>query len=118
MMLALGALPPQDLARGECALFLWSRDPAPALVLVARAGSARVSWNGRQRDLARADGADGAVAAKARYADEALSIDLDVELERREGLSGGAIVRAGTIETRETGGDTILQPVGGLLACR
>lgn len=119
LALSLGTLPRQDLAPGECAIFLWRGDPRPALLLVARGGSARIALGSGVRDLARADGADPSKpATSARYADTTLSVSIDLVLEEREGLVKGALVRDGTVSVAEAGGDTVVQPVGGLLACR
>lgn len=117
----LGALPRQALGKGQCGLFLWSGGAAARLVLVANSGPppvARILLDGRVRDLPRIGGApaDALADATASYGDGTVTAALDLAIERREGLSDGAVAR-GTIRVDRAGGDGFAVPVSGLLAC-
>lgn len=116
----LGTLQRQSLGEGECGLFLWKAAPSGRLVLMAKSGPppfARIILDGRQIDLPRLGGGDLAADPNARYGDGRLTVSLDLTLERRAGLSDGAIVRAGSLRIDRTEGDGFTLPVSGLLAC-
>lgn len=119
----LGTLPRQDLTTGQCALFLWKAGNEARLVLMARVepAVARIALDGRQMDLPRTDvhagGASG-MFADAVYGDGATTVTLNVTLEQRSGLQGGAVVTDGTLRLDRANGDGFVMPVAGLLACR
>lgn len=115
----LGALPRQELAKGECGLFLWKVGPSPRLLLMAKADPpvARVVLGGRMLDLPRVEGA-GPGQPVTIYAAGAVRIALDLAVEERRGLTGGAVIPSGSLRLERTGGETVVIPVSGLLACR
>ena len=116
----LGTLQRQTLGAGECGLFLWRPGADGRLVLMAKSGPppfARIILDGRTLDLPRLAGGDLATDPNARYGDGRITASLDLTLERRDGLSDGAVVRAGSVRIDRTDGDGFSLPVAGLLAC-
>lgn len=118
----LGSLPKQDLAPGECGIFLWKVGEGARLLLVARANPpvARIMLDGKVVDLSRIASADAAPVTdpKARYGDGATGIALDLAIEERQGLSDGAVIPSGSLRLDRAGGASFIVPVTGLLACR
>lgn len=116
--LPLGTLPKQDLAAGQCALFLWKAGQDARLIAMARLepAIARIVIRGRIVDLARADG--GKTFEDARYAGPAATLRIGVVLEQTPGLARGAVVRSGTVELDLPGGEGVVVPVAGMFACR
>ena len=119
----LGTLPRQALDRGSCAAFLWEVTEPPRLVLMLRAGSgaARAMFSGAVRDLAQAAASGEAVrgiAPKARYGTDGSALDVDLVIEERSGLADGAVIPSGTVNMQRPGGDTVVMPVSGMIACR
>lgn len=118
----LDALPRQDLAAGQCALFIWKAGKEARLVLMARTDPqvARISLKGRPIDLARTDPPIDPAGpfADAHYANGGVKVALAVTLERRSSLQGGAVVTGGTLQLDLPGGESFVMPAAGLLACR
>ncbi|WP_380877367.1 hypothetical protein ACFB49_12510 [Sphingomonas sp. DBB INV C78] len=121
--LPLGTLPRQDLAAGQCALFLWKAGNEARLVLMARTAPAvaRIMLGGRLMDLARTNGVgenpDG-LFANAVYSDGATTVTVEATLERRPNLQGGAVVTNGSLRLDQASGESFVMPAAGLLACR
>jgi hypothetical protein len=117
--LGLDELPPQNLARNSCALFLWDRasqqrvvmaTAAPAQILVMRRGKPVV--------LAQSAASGTAVlgfAPHATYGDGAAQIALDITIVAAEG--GGGVVRDGAITVTAGDGSSIVAPVAGIIGC-
>lgn len=119
----LATLPRQDLATGQCALFLWKAGNEARLVLMARVepAVARIALDGRIVDLPRTDAHAGDPAGMftdALYGDGTTTVTLNITLEQRSGLEGGAVVTDGTLRLDRANGDGFVMPVAGLLACR
>lgn len=118
----LDALPRQDLAAGQCALFIWKAGKEARLVLMARTDPqvARISLRGQPLDLARTDPSIDPAGpfADAHYANGGVKVALAVTLERRSSLQGGAVVTGGTLQLDLPGGESFVMPAAGLLACR
>ncbi|AGH47801.1 MULTISPECIES: hypothetical protein [Sphingomonadales] len=119
----LGTLPRQQLAAGQCALFLWKAGNEARLVLMARVDPpmARIAIGGQQMDLARtniAAGDGGSMFANAVYSDGTTTVTLDVRLEQRSTLQGGAVVTDGSLRLDRPDGESFVMPAAGLLACR
>lgn len=117
----LEELPPQHLAKGQCALFLWSRGAAARRVVMAlnEPPMARIRVAGRTLDLARTDW-DGRSSfghfAHQTFAADGVTLTLDLG-DRRE-LQGGAVVTSGVLDYRDPAGWSIVLPVGGVIACQ
>lgn len=119
-LLGLGELPPQPLAKGSCALFLWDRASqqrvvmatfAPAQILIRR--------NGKPVLLALSATTGAAVAGFAPhmvYGVGATQIALDITVTPAEG--GGGVVRDGAISMITADGSTIVAPVAGIIGCQ
>ena len=119
-LLGLGELPPQPLAKGSCALFLWDRASqqrvvmatfAPAQILVMR--------NGKAVLLPLAGTSGTAVAGFAPhtvYGDGAAQITLDITVTPAG--DGGGVVRDGAISLTAADGSMIVAPVAGIIGCR
>lgn len=121
--LPLAELPPQRLAKGDCALFLWERSAAGRRVLMATPAPprVRVALGGATLDLplVRADGpTDLGFPTRATYSDGRVSVALDLAFEMRPGLVGGAVVRDGSLALTTADGAEVVSPVAGLLGCR
>lgn len=115
----LGALPRQALEKGQCGLFLWRVGAEARLVLAVRSGPpplARMMLDGRLLDLPRLPDSGPAFDSSARYGDGQVTLALDLVIERREGLSDGAVA-GGSIRIDRSGAESFALPVSGLLAC-
>ena len=118
---ALEELPPQRLAKGQCALVAWRlSDRRRVFMALAEPAVGRLQIGGATRDLPRKR-QDGPVAyghaARQTFTDGALSVTLDVEFDTERRLLGGAMIRQGTLELKVASGWSTLTPVGGLVAC-
>ena len=119
----LNTLPRQNLAAGQCGLFLWKAGNEARLVLMAQVqpAMARIALDGRLVDLPRINaqaGDTGGLFADAIYSDGGTTVALNIRLEQRSGLEGGAVVTDGTLRLDRANGDGFVMPVAGLLACR
>ncbi|AHE54366.1 hypothetical protein [Sphingomonas sanxanigenens] len=118
----LGVLPPQGAPRAGCALYLYTSGPGQALVLAADSstGVARISLDGVATDLPFA-GFEGVprsgFSPRMRYASEAAAIDLDLDMDDRRDMTGGAAIERGALRLDRPGGDSIALPVKGVIAC-
>jgi hypothetical protein len=117
--LPLGVLPKQDLAAGECGIFLWKQGEDAHLLLMAKGKPpfARVMLDGKPADIPRVSG-ESENQGHARYAGAGVTLDLDVTIEPRDGLTQGAMIPSGTLRLDQAGGDSYVVPVAGMLACR
>lgn len=122
-LIPLEELPPQHLAKDQCALFLWSRGAAARRIVMAlnEPPVARIRVGGRTFDLPRTDW-DGASAfghfAHQTFAADRVNLTLDLDLGDRRELLGGAVVPTGTLDYRDPAGWSAVIPVGGLIACQ
>ena len=117
--LGLDELPPQNLAKNSCALFLWDRasqqrvvmaTAAPAQILVVRRGKPVVL----EQSAASGTTVLG-FAPHATYGDGAAQIALDITVVAAEG--GGGVVRDGAITVTAGDGSSIVAPVAGIIGC-
>lgn len=119
----LGELPPQKLGEGQCALFLWSRSEPPRRVFMAlnTPALARVRIGGRTVDLPRTsfegDAAFGHYPEQT-FAGEDVTLSMQVEIEARGALVGGAVAPTGTLTFDDRSGQSVVLPVAGLVACQ
>lgn len=112
-------LPPQSLAPGQCALFLWDR-----------ASGKRIAMLGAQPPMMRAliDGRLIDLPAERREGDPVLGITptslfrsasrrFEVRLTILPATAGGAVVRDGSLTITEDDGTAVVLPVAGLAGC-
>lgn len=115
-------LPPQTLAPGQCALFLWERAPSARRLAMLSASPpfARVMTAEGLRDLAQTSGAGEprfGLTPEASYADVDLSLSVTLRFEDTQGLVGGALARDGALSIGRPGADVLVIPVAGILGC-
>jgi hypothetical protein len=117
--LGLDELPPQNLAKGSCALFLWDRASQQRVVMATAApAQIMVMRRGKPVLLARAESSGTAVlgfAPHATYGDGAARIALDITVDPAEG--GGGVVHDGAITVTAGDGSSIVAPVAGIIGC-
>jgi hypothetical protein len=118
----LGDLPRQALPARGCAAYLWTAGDTHRFVALAGAdpASLRLSIDGAVADLPRIGQEGGTtfgLAATTRYGLRDISVTLDLTIESRPGLSGGAAVPSGTLRLERPGRDGVVVPVGGLVGC-
>jgi len=120
--LPLQELPPQKLAKGECALVVWTHAPQARRVAMILDGPprARVRLDGRTRELARTSAEGAAVAgqtARQAYAGEGVTLSLDLDMAGQRPVPGGVAIPDGALDYRDPSGWSVVVPVGGLIAC-
>lgn len=111
----LEELPTQQAMPGRCVIFLWTRNDPPLRVAMIdeSAGTLRLKMNGKQQDLTRPD-----VTRPTRYAMAGMAITLDLDLEQRAGMAGGAVIEQGSMRLEQADRDGFVVPVGGIRACQ
>ena len=118
--LGLAELPPQNLAKGSCALFLWDRASKQRVVMATAAPARIMVMRGGQPVLLGLSGSTGTpvlgFAPHASYGEGAAQITIDVAILPAEG--GGGIVRDGAIIVAAEDGSSIVAPVAGIIGCR
>jgi len=117
----VGTLPPQELAAGQCGLFLWTNSSEPRLVFMNVAGGeAHMVVNGQALSFVRnaAEGQEylGQFESQNFYS-PAMSVSLTMDVERRPNIVDGAVVTAATLRLVEANGWETVIPVGGLIGC-
>jgi hypothetical protein len=117
----IGTLSPRKLAAGECGMFLWSKAADRSLVFFnTRGGAGQMMLDGREVKLVRA-AADGAEVLgqfeSQTFRHDQLSIELQIQFERRPGLARGAIIPQGALRLKRDDGWEYILPVGGLVGC-
>lgn len=118
--LGLDELPPQPLAKGSCALFLWDRASQQRVVMATAAPAQILVMRGGKPVLLSRSGATGTAvlgfAPHAEYGDGAGQIAIDITITPAEG--GGGVVRDGAITVTTGDGSSIVAPVAGIIGCR
>ncbi len=119
----LSDVPPQQLNPGQCGLALWTLAPSGRRLFWADAAPpvARIVLDGHERTLPRTEEEGEAAfgfAPRSTYAGDGVLLTVDIELETRGNLLGGAVVRAGSIALTAADGTETVLPVTGLVACR
>ena len=120
--LPIDALPTQALPARGCAAYLFARGEKPVFLAMAAADPAqlRLSLGGKVIDVARTgqSGAGGfGFAATTDYAGEGVSAVLDMAIETRADLTGGAAVREATLRIDRAGQDSVVLPLAGIVGC-
>ncbi len=115
----LSELPQQELAAGQCALFLWDRASAKRIaMLIPNPASMRAVIDGRTIDVPRESAEGSAVmgfppASRYRSAGRSYEVRLTIE----PATSGGAVVRDGSLTITQNDGSALVLPVAGLAGC-
>lgn len=115
-------LPPQNLAAGECGLFLWlKRDDAPLVFFQRSDGTATMAIDGVETVLTR-------TAQKGRIALEyfesqsfehaGLKLEVAVTPEEKRSLQQGLKLPSGSVSAETADGWSALLPVVGLIGCK
>lgn len=118
-VVGLEPLPRQTLRAGECGLYLWAANP-PSFVIAVTPGSARIARGGRQIDLAAiASDGDPVLGFSPRMEfGPAPRLSLDLAIEARSGLTGGAAVPSGAARITGRDGTEVSVAVAGLIGCQ
>jgi hypothetical protein len=119
----LDELPPQDLARGQCALVLWAQRGTPTRIVMtlSQPAVARIRLSGRLMDLARVSQNGEAVHGQfpsQAYRGEGVSLSLSFTAENASPLTGGAVVPSAVVELVDGNGWTSVIPAAGIIACQ
>lgn len=120
---ALAELPTQLLARGQCALVLWSRNSMPVrfVVTLDQPAVARVSVKGRVVELARVGQSGQSIHGQfpeQQYRGEGISLEVSFVADDARQLAGGAVVSSAVVEYVDPAGWTSIIPAVGLIACQ
>lgn len=118
----LGPIGRQALPARGCAAYLWDSAPTRSLVAMATADPAqlRLQLDGRTLDVARGrqQGSAGfGFAGVTEYQGPGVTAVLDMAVQTRPDLTGGAVVPTGTLRIDRPGRDTLVTPVAGLIGC-
>jgi hypothetical protein len=121
--LPFGELPPQVLAKGSCAMFLWERAGSSrvAMVVAGEAPVLRVLRDGKLTSLAAVPGSASGTpvmgfAPSQRFADAQTAVSIDVTIiPNPDGIGG--VVRDGALTLTRPDGEAVVAPVAGLLGC-
>src|SRR5688572_8150998 len=102
-MPALAELPTQQLARGQCALALWSRNATPVrfVVTLDQPAVARMSVKGRVVELARVAQSGQSIHGhfpEQHYRGEGISLGVSFVGDDARQLAGGAVVSSAIVE--------------------
>jgi hypothetical protein len=120
---SLAELPTQQLAPGQCALVLWSREASPVRLVVAldQPAIARVSPKGRVLELARVVQGGPSLHgqfSEQQYAGSGISLAISFVAGDARELPGGAVVPSAIVKFADASGWTSLIPAVGLIACQ
>lgn len=118
----LAALPAQDLADGECGLFLWSASASPTFVFFANGatGQAEMNLGGTVRRLTL-ENVGGATFAR-QYEEQTFrgagGLTVRASVDVGEEIDGGVQVPAGALTVVDAAGWETVTPVTGVAACK
>jgi|GEM_PF-1676574 len=121
--LIFAEIPPQELASGQCALFLWARtSPARRFLMATQnPASARVSLNGKTLDLPLTEWDGDSVYGLYEvqvFSGEGITLTVRFTAEARKGLVGGLVAPEASVEYRDAAGWETVIPAAGILACQ
>lgn len=119
----LAELPTQQLASGQCALVLWSRNTTPVrfLVTLDQPAVANVMVQGRIVQLARVQQTGQSLHGQfpqQHYRGEGISLEVLFTRDDARELAGGAVVSSAVVEYVDAAGWTSIIPAAGLIACQ
>ncbi len=121
----LGVLPPQTLAKGQCAMFLWDRSSGERIAMVRGGGGTMLLQRKAGPAVLAAEAAAPAnaetppvlgFAPRARFADGEGSAAIDLVITANQG-GPGATVRDGVLTITGQDGVALVVPVAGLIGC-
>jgi hypothetical protein len=113
----------QQLAPGQCALFLWARTSPARRILMAtqNPASARIALKGKTLDLPLTawDGeAHMGIHEVQTFSANGVTITVRFDGKSREGLIGGLVAENGSVEMKDAEGWELVVPAAGMLACQ
>jgi hypothetical protein len=122
-MPTLAELPTHQLARGQCALVLWSRNSTPIrfLVTLDEPAVANVMVRGRIVELSRVQQSGQSLHGQfpeQHYRGEGMSLEVSFARDDARELAGGAVVSSAVVEYVDEAGWTSIIPAAGLIACQ
>ncbi|MGF1462884.1 MAG: hypothetical protein ACFB2Z_06930 [Maricaulaceae bacterium] len=118
----LGDLPRQDLAPGECALFLWTRRQPPQFVFMGRTnGEALLALADGPAKLERT--AFTGEPIRQQFSEQTFfepkeQLEVKVSVTRGRELDDGVTAPSGVIRLKRASGWQTVVPVGGLVGCK
>jgi len=121
-MIDIGALPAQELAPGECGLFLFAAKPTKRFVFfaTASAGTGVMKLNGEMVTLVRTGG-EGPVIdqhfTEQTYSAPAYGLELAVSIELTSTALAGSRVDGGALRLTREDGWSMVVPVAGATTC-
>lgn len=118
-----GELAQQQLAPGQCALFLWANTSPARRILMAtqNPASARVVMKGKTLDLPLTawDGEQVmGLYQEQTFSGEGLTVTVRFRAEAPRGLVGGVVARDGSVELKDATGWETVVPAAGMIACQ
>jgi len=113
----------QQLAPGQCALFLWARTSPARRILMAtqNPASARIALKGKTLDLPLTawDGeAHLGIHELQTFTAGGVTLTVRFNGQPRQGLIGGLVAEDGSVEMRDTQGWETVVPAAGMIACQ
>jgi hypothetical protein len=118
----LEALEPQQIGKGRCALFLWSRSDQPQFILFVtdKPAEAKIRMAGRDRTIQRST-VSGANAfghfEHQSFTGAGVAFVLDLTFDAARPVRDGAVVKFGALRARTSDGAEAIVPVGGMIGC-
>ncbi|MEM1020734.1 MAG: hypothetical protein AAGJ09_09640 [Pseudomonadota bacterium] len=122
--LALGPIAQQGLSLGQCGLALWTKTTGQTRLFYATdtPAEALISHNNAETVLQRVSQSGGLARGfppQQRYRAGDMVLDVDVEIETRDGMLSGAVIRDGVISFRaQQDQETLVVPVVGIIGCK
>lgn len=118
----LGTLPSQQLATGECGLFLWAkREDAPLVFFQRSTGPAYMDVDGSFSELMRTD-AEDAIGLQFYQLQQFTAADMRIQVsvspEETQSLQRGLKLPSGSISVVTGDGWSVSIPVAGAIGCR
>lgn len=121
LALTLAELPPQTLAPGQCAMFLWDRGRRQRIAMWTAAGPLTLALTDGPAMLAPEPGSGSGTPVlgllpEARFSGVAASAALDVSITP-DTTGKSATISEGVLTLTEPGGEALVIPVAGLIGC-
>ncbi len=118
-----GELAQQQLAPGQCALFLWAKTSPARRILMAtlNPASARVVMKGKTLDLPLTawDGEQVmGLYEEQTFTGQGLTLTVRFHGQAPKGLIDGIVARDGSVELKDAAGWETVVPAAGMIACQ